>query len=146
MVVRVRIRVSHGGRSVTAVVLVNSSAESDEPTVVLRPEVAEELGLTLDSFDIVGVELASGRTHSLISKERVRVELLDEEGRVLSGTSAYLVVDEDLTEPLITDATIDELGIVVLSFKRGLWRHVSDPSGVVRRSATPSSRCYGRSR
>jgi hypothetical protein len=138
LVVRVRIRVSHGGRSVTAVVLVNSSAESDEPTVVLRPEVAEELGLPLDSFDIVEVELASGRTHSLISKERVRVELLDEEGRVLSGTSAYLVVDEDLTEPLITDATIDELGIVVLSFKRGLWRHVSDPPGVVRRSATPT--------
>lgn len=138
MVVRVRIRVSHGGRSVTAVVLVNSGAESDEPTVVLRPEVAEELGLTLDSFDIVEVELASGRTHSLISKERVRVELLDEEGRVLSSTSAYLVVDEDLTEPLITDATIDELGIVVLSFKRGLWRHVSDPPSVVRRSATPT--------
>jgi predicted aspartyl protease len=138
LVVRVRIRVSHGGRSVTAVVLVNSGAESDEPTVVLRPEVAEELGLPLDSFDIVEVELASGRTHSLISKERVRVELLDEEGRVLSSTSAYLVVDEDLTEPLITDATIDELGIVVLSFKRGLWRHVSDPPGVVRRSATPT--------
>jgi hypothetical protein len=57
---------------------------------------------------------------------------------VLSSTSAYLVVDEDLTEPLITDATIDELGIVVLSFKRGLWRHVSDPPGVVRRSATPT--------
>jgi hypothetical protein len=86
----------------------------------------------------VEVELASGRTHSLISKERVRVELLDEEGRVLSSISAYLVVDEDLTEPLITDATIDELGIVVLSFKRGLWRHVSDPPGVVRRSATPT--------
>jgi predicted aspartyl protease len=138
LVVRVRVRVSHGGRSVTAVVLVNSGAESDEPTVVLRPEVAEELGLPLDSFDIVEVELACGRTHSLISKERVRVELLDEEGRVLSSTSAYLVLDEDLTEPLITDATIDELGIVVLSFKRGLWRHVSDPPGVVRRSATPT--------
>jgi hypothetical protein len=97
LVVRVRIRVSHGGRSVTAVVLVNSGTESDEPTVVLRPEVADELGLPLDSFDIVEVELASGRTHSLISKERVRVELLDEEGRVLSSTSAYLVVDGDLT-------------------------------------------------
>ncbi len=135
MVVRVKVRVSRGDRALTTVVLVSSSAESEEPTVVLRPEAAEELGLPLESFDIVEVELASGRTHSLISKDRVRVDLLDEEGRTLSSTSAYLVVDENLTEPLITDATIDALGIVVLSFKRGLWRHSSDPPNIVRRSA-----------
>jgi len=45
--------------------------------------------------------------------------LLDEEGRTLSSTHAFLAIDEDLTELLITDATIDELGIVVISFKRG---------------------------
>lgn len=135
MVVRVKVRVSRGDRALTTVVLVSSSAESEEPTVVLRPEAAEELGLPLESFDIVEVELTSGRTHSLISKDRVRVDLLDEEGRTLSSTSAYLVVDENLTEPLITDATIDALGIVVLSFKRGLWRHSSDPPNIVRRSA-----------
>jgi len=135
LVVRVKVRVSRGDRALTTVVLVSSSAESEEPTVVLRPEAAEELGLPLESFDIVEVELTSGRTHSLISKDRVRVDLLDEEGRTLSSTSAYLVVDENLTEPLITDATIDALGIVVLSFKRGLWRHSSDPPNIVRRSA-----------
>jgi len=134
----VRARVSRDDRALTTVVLVSSGAESEEPTVVLRPEAAEELGLLPESFDIVEVELASGRTHSLISKDRVRVDLLDEEGRVLSSTSAYLVVDENLREPLITDSTIDELGIVVLSFKRGLWRHTSDPPEVVRRGAAPS--------
>jgi hypothetical protein len=46
---------------------------------------------------------------------------------VLSHTYAYLVIDENLNEPLITDATIDELGITVISFKKGLWRHVNDP-------------------
>jgi hypothetical protein len=36
---------------------------------------------------------------------------------------------------LITDATIDELGIQVISFKRGLWRHARDPIDRTRRSA-----------
>ena len=135
MAVRVRVRVSWGSRAKTVVALVNSGAESEEPVIVLRPEDAEELGLPLKDFDIVEVELASGRTHGLISKGRVKVELLDDQGNALSSTPAYLVVDEGLTEPLITDATIDELGIVVASFKRGLWRHVNDPPNIVRQSA-----------
>ncbi|AAL62832.1 conserved within P. aerophilum [Pyrobaculum aerophilum str. IM2] len=95
----------------------------------------QRLGFSNNDFELIEVELASGATHSLISKERVRVELLDEGDRPLSWTYAYLAVDENLTEPLITDATIDELGIQVVSFRRGLWRHINDPPGVVRKSA-----------
>ncbi|MHB9301879.1 hypothetical protein [Thermofilum pendens] len=62
-------------------------------------------------------------------------ELLDEEGRVLSSTRVYVAVGEDLTEPLMTDSTIDALGIQVVSFRRGLWRHAGDPPGVARPSA-----------
>jgi hypothetical protein len=136
MVVRVRVGISWGGKTRNVVVLVNGGAESEEPVVVLRPEDVEELGLPLDSFDVVEVELAVGRTQSLISRDRVVVELLDEQGNVLSSTSAYIVVDENLIEPLITDATIDALGINVISFKRGLWKHVNDPPSVIRRSVT----------
>jgi hypothetical protein len=77
MVVRVRVRISWGGKTSNVVVLVNGGAESEEPVVVLRPEDVEELGLPLDSFDVVEVELAVGRTQSLISRDRVTVELLD---------------------------------------------------------------------
>jgi hypothetical protein len=136
MVVRVRVGISWGGKTRNVVVLVNGGAESEEPVVVLKPEDVEELGLPLDSFDVVEVELAVGRTQSLISRDRVVVELLDEQGNVLSSTSAYIVVDENLIEPLITDATIDALGINVISFKRGLWKHVNDPPSIIRRSVT----------
>ena len=64
------------------------------------------------------------------------MELLDERGNTLSHTYAYLVVYESLTEPLITDSTIDELGIQVISFRKGLWRHKNDPPNVVRSSAS----------
>ncbi|MCC6017271.1 MAG: hypothetical protein LM583_03190 [Desulfurococcaceae archaeon] len=135
MVVRVRVRVLWGGKSRTVVVLVNGGAESDEPVIALRPEDVEDLGIPLNSFDVIEVELASGKTHNLISRDKVKVELLDEQGNVLSYTYAYLVIDENLNEPLITDATIDELGIQVISFKKGLWRHVNDPPNTVRHSA-----------
>ena len=52
----------------------------------------------------------------------------------LSEVLADLAVQEGLWEALITDATIDALGIQVISFKRGLWRHVDDPPGKVRES------------
>jgi hypothetical protein len=135
VVVRVRVRVLWGGKSRTVVVLVNGGAESDEPVIALRPEDVEDLGIPLNSFDVIEVELASGKTHNLISRDKVKVELLDEQGNVLSYTYAYLVIDENLNEPLITDATIDELGIQVISFKKGLWRHVNDPPNTVRHSA-----------
>jgi len=135
VVVRVRVRVSRGGRSRTVVVLVNGGAESEEPVIALRPEDAEDLGIPLNNFDVIEVELASGKTHNLISRDKVKVELLDEQGNVLSCTYAYLVIDENLNEPLITDATIDELGIAVISFKKGLWRHINDPPNTIRYSA-----------
>ncbi|MEM1568947.1 MAG: hypothetical protein QXI84_10740 [Thermofilaceae archaeon] len=137
MAVRVRVRVlnERTGKAEELVVLVNGGAESEEPVLAVDPETAERLGFSNNDFELIEVELASGATHSLISKERVRVELLDEGDRPLSWTYAYLAVDENLTEPLITDATIDELGIQVVSFRRGLWRHINDPPGVVRKSA-----------
>lgn len=134
MVVRVKVGVAWRSKAKTFIVLVNGGAESDEPVIVLRPEDAEELGLLPNSFDIIEVELASGKTHNLISKEKIKIELLDEKGKVISSTSAFLAVDENLIEPLITDATIDELGIVVISFKKGLWRHISDPINTVRQT------------
>jgi hypothetical protein len=134
MAVRVKVRVSRGGKEKALTVLVNGGAESEEPVIVVKPEDARDLGFTPEDFDIIEVELASGITQNLISREKVKLELLSEEGQVLASTYAYLAVDEELIEPLITDVTIDELGIIVLSFKKGLWRHISDPPDTMRRS------------
>jgi len=65
----------------------------------------------------------------------VELELLDEHGNVLSKITADLVIQIGLTEPLITDVTTDALGIKVISFGKGLWRHEKDSLDVVKRSA-----------
>ncbi len=54
-------RISRGNKSKVLVVLVNGGAESEEPVIALRPEEAEELDLSIDNFDLIEVELASGR-------------------------------------------------------------------------------------
>ncbi|RLF14236.1 MAG: hypothetical protein DRJ97_06635 [Thermoprotei archaeon] len=61
--------------------------------------------------------------------------MLSEEGEVLSKVDADLAIQEGLSEPLITDVTIDSLGIQVISFSRGLWRHANDPPSKIRASA-----------
>ena len=136
MVVRVKIKITreHTGKSKEVIVLVSSGAESEEPVVAVDPETASALGFTIKDFELVEVELASGKTHNLISKEKVKIELLDRKGNKLSQTYAYITVDENLTEPLITDATIDELGIQIIKFKKGLWKHINDPPHVIRQS------------
>ena len=139
MVVRVKVRLSRGSNVKELAVLVNSGAESEEPTVVVDKDVAELLGFNLDDLDVVEVELASGKTHSFISRDKARLELLSDEGRVLSAVDVYVVIDEMLNEPLITDSTIDALGIQVVSFKKGLWRHANDPPILIRESAKPLS-------
>jgi hypothetical protein len=106
MAVRVRVKISRGSREKTLIVLVNSGAESEEPVVVVSPRDARDLGFNLEGFDIVEVELASGKTQGLISREKVTLELLSENGSTLSTTQAYLAVDENLIEPLITDAVV----------------------------------------
>ena len=37
----------------------------------------------------------------------------------------------------MSDYAIDELGIVAVSFRRGLWRHVSDTASTIRESVEP---------
>jgi len=73
-----------------------------------------------------------------VMKGSVELELLGDFGEPLSRVIADLVVQKGLIEPLITDITIDELGIQIISFSKGLWRHKDDPPSKVRQSSRRS--------
>lgn len=136
MVVRVKVKIKSlsTGKSKDEVVLVNSGAESEEPVVVVDEAVAKELGVwPPENAEVVEVEEASTRGQAYILPYAVDLQLLGEKG-ILSSVRAHLVIQEGLNEPLITDVTIDALGIQVISFGEGLWKHKLDPPGVVRRS------------
>jgi glycosyltransferase involved in cell wall biosynthesis len=49
----VRVRITDGGRSVVVKVLVNGGAESDEPLVVVDPDIASKIGIPGEELDVV---------------------------------------------------------------------------------------------
>ncbi len=136
MVVRVNVKIVNEdkNRECIVTVLVNSGAESEDPVIVIDSEIAKRLEIDFNDLELIEVELASGKTHNYISRKKYRLELIDEYGHTLSHTYAYIAIDDELSEPLITDVTIDELGIQIIRFKEGLWRHVNDPIDKVRKS------------
>ena len=105
--------------------MANGGAESKKPTLVVSPETAEELGVR-EGGKLVEIELASGSTEAKVLEDAVELTLIDGEEE-LSKTKADLAVQTGLTEPLITDITMDELGIKIIRFSEGLWRHDKDP-------------------
>ncbi len=65
----------------------------------------------------------------------MRIKLAGVEGS--KEVKCNVVVNPDINEVLLSDYIIDELGIVVVSFRKGLWRHVTDPIEKIRESSKP---------
>jgi len=136
VVVRVRLRVRpvRGGPLEELTVLVNGGAHSPRPVLVVDEETAGKLNYRGEQGEVVEASVADSKREVYLIKDAVELTLIDG-GEELSKLKAHLVIHPGLEEPIITDATIDELGITVLSFSKGLWRHVNDPPNKVRRSA-----------
>jgi len=137
MGVRVRVRITCRDMSSETVALLNSGFESSEPDIAVPTAVARDLGLwPPQSFELETVSTAGGDVQVFyIGNEPCTIELLDEHGRPLDSARCKIIIDPHLDETLLSDYIIDELGITVISFRRGLWRHRSDPPDTVRHSA-----------
>jgi hypothetical protein len=129
---RVEIELVVGERKVAARALVNSGFESEGPDIGIPVEIAKELGIwPLQNFTLEEVQTAGGKTYVYAVLEPARV-------RLLLGTSndpelnCNLVVDPHLDEVILSDYLTDELGIVILSLRKGSWRHRSDPESLER--------------
>lgn len=133
MVVYVKIRVKSRSTVGEYVVLANGGASSPDPVLVVDENIARELGYV--SGEIAEASIADAKRKVYIVKNAVELVLLGEEDEELSKIIAHLVIHPGLEEPLITDITIDELGILILSFSKGLWRHINDPPSKIRRTA-----------
>ena len=142
MGVRVKVRIEVGSKSVIVPALVNSGYEAEGPEVSVPIQVARELGLwPLERFRIAEVETAGGPAHVYVPTERAKVRLvLGRPGE--PEVDCHIVIDPYTNEVLLCDHLIDALGIVVVSFGRGLWRHKDDPEDTIRQSEQrpPNSR------
>ena len=134
MGVRVRLEIRANDRSVLVPALVNSGYEASEPELSIPIQVAKELSLwPPQEFQLEEVETAGGPAHVYVALRPVKVRLIlgrSDEPEV----ECAVVVSPGSSEVLISDQLIDALGITVISFGRGLWRHKDDPEGVIRGS------------
>ena len=86
------------------IVLVNGGAESRRPCLVVDLPTAKRLGFW------------PPEKAEIFSVGAVRLELIDEKDNRIAEIKSDLVIHIGLSEPLITDTTIDALDIQIISF------------------------------
>ncbi len=138
MGVRVRIRIRSRDKSLRLPALLNSGFESDEPDIAIPVNVAESLRLYPPPSDseVEEISTAGGLAQVYTVRNAIAVAL-DLGERLGDEVPCNAVVNPFIDEVLLSDYVIDELGIEVISFRKGTWRHRSDPKGKIRESVTP---------
>lgn len=133
--VRVRLRGRSSGREVTCVAVVNTGFRSETPDIVLPVKVAEQLGLwPLTEAYLVSAEVVGGEVRMYFLERAVEVTVVEED-RTSRTVVSNVLIEPGEREVLISDCLAEELGIQILFPKRGIWRFVDDPPGMLRESA-----------
>jgi len=136
--VRIVVRALRGrspGAQVETTALVNTGYETEEPEVLLPRALAEHLGLPTRAPEArrTYYEAPIGLFSMSFVEDAVEVELAGLGARL----TADVAISDHEREVLLSDRAVEELGIIILRPGEGLWKHVSDGEGVVRRSSRP---------
>lgn len=139
MGVRVKVRILISGKSVEAYALVNTGFEADRPQLLVPYAFLARSNVDLGGLgrpDSIEYDTAGGPLTMYVYRGACRVVVVEHD-RMSREVEADLVISPIEREVLINDTLIEELGIVILSPRSGLWRFTDDPPGVVRRSYKP---------
>lgn len=139
MGVRVRLRISIAGRTVEAVALANAGFEADSPQLLVPYAFLVRSGISPEDLgrpSVVEYDTAGGPVAMYVYRGACRVAVVEQD-RVSREVEADLVVSPFEREVLMNDSLIEELGMVLLSPRSGLWRFVDDPPDCTRRSYRP---------
>jgi hypothetical protein len=137
--VRVKLRVRVGGRVVEAIALANSGYETDEPQLLVPYTFLIRNSISLDELGrprIVEFDTAGGPISMHVYPKACSVAVVEPD-KTSREVVADLAVSPVEREVLMSDALIEELGIIILSPRSGLWRFKDDPLDKVRRSYPP---------
>ena len=141
MGIRVSIRIinPHNNRSIITSGLLNSGYESREPEITIPKKLAEQLGYypLPNNARIITVRTSGGLVTEIFIPKAARMELLDQENNVLREMQVDVSISEMENEVLLSDVTIDELNIEIISFGRGEWRLRGEK--IVRKSTPPQT-------
>jgi hypothetical protein len=123
MPVRVRIRIRSEKREVTTAALLNTGFTSLEPEVLVPKGLAERLGFwpPLENAILESLDTAGGEVLSYVIPNSVEITVLAESGSSM-GIRCNAIISTHEKEVLLSDASIEEAGIEIISPKTGVWR------------------------
>lgn len=134
MAVRVQIAVARkSGEALTSVALLNGGFDTGRPEILPPPAACLRLFTEIPANShAIEATLASGTAAVLELAERVAVHVRtrDRHGPVVQ---CRVCVVDGAEEVLLSDAAIDEIGVRIESYGKGLWRF--DGETRIRRSA-----------
>ncbi|MGB9631227.1 MAG: hypothetical protein ACP5KE_06190 [Candidatus Methanodesulfokora sp.] len=137
MGIRVKVRLRVGEKDAVVSALVNSGFESNEPDICIPLALAEELGVW-PSQRVESEEASTAGGEVPVFRVPVSAELqLVLNDKLGEKIQCNIVVNPYVDEVLLSDYVTDELKIIPISFRRGLWRHEKDPAEVIRESERP---------
>lgn len=139
MGVRVKIRVEFKNSIVDATALANSGFETDSPQLLVPYAFLIKNNINLELLGkpkTVEYDTAGGPVTMYVYPEACSVTAVEED-RVSKNIRSDLAISPIEKEVLMSDALIEELEIIILSPRKGLWRFVDDPLQKVRHSHKP---------
>lgn len=137
MGVRVRVRLKVGNKEVVTSALANSGFETDKPEVVLPLKVAEKLSIypKLPRESVVEEYMGVGgvRVSTFRIDDIVKISVLVPD-RIKGPVTATAVITPGEEEVILSDKTLDALGIILIRPGEGLWRYSDDEPTTARGS------------
>jgi len=134
MVGRVKVRLVRNNKAIETSALLNSGFETDAPDIAIPLELAKRLNLWPPEESLTTVLDTGGGEVSLPYYEAALEMELILDDRENKKVLVNVIVDPHIHEVLISDHLASLLGIILLDFKRGLWRLSDDPHEKVRLS------------
>lgn len=139
MGVRVGIKMRIADREVDTSALVNSGFETDTPQVIIPNKLLIKFGIKLDElgeYNKIEYDTAGGPIVMYVYPMSISLRVVVPDMKT-NWIYADAVISPIEREVILSDATIEEFKIVILSPKSGYWRFRDDPPNKVRESAKP---------
>jgi hypothetical protein len=134
--VRVKVRVVVGVRVFEAIALVNTGFETDEPQLLIPYNLLLEKNIDISELgkpSLLEYDTPGGSVTMYVYPRACRVSIIEPD-RSSREVIADLVVSLTEREVLMSDALIEELGVIIISPRKGLWKFTDDPSTTTRSS------------
>jgi len=134
MACRVKIKIRRENKIIETIALLNSGFESDALDIAVPIDIAKKLGLWPPHSTTTAIlDTGGGETVNPYYEFCAELELIleDKESKKIK---VNIIVNSYIDEVAISDCVASELGIMLLDFKKGLWRLKDDPLEKIRES------------